>query len=203
MNGCLAFSTFPGFIKIEKLEEQFSEISPITGEFPSDVIRQNVPFEAFLEFGHDRLGKGQGSFCLIQEGESHRLMRCYEQSEPQSPAVPAKPASLQKAELLVAVDNQNGPADKTSRQRMNGEAALAVVQREREECLALVFQLGQERCQQRRLPRSVRSDDRPSPTGVAKAIDQGCGVQARWEVERNGSRTHGTSAKRILRSFGF
>ena len=147
MNSCLAFFTFPGFIKIEKLEEQFSEISPITGEFPSDVIRQNVPFEAFLEFGHDRLGKGQGGFRLIEEGESHRSMRCNKQSELPAPAVPAKPASLQKAELLVAVDDQNGSADKTVRPRMNGEAALAVVQREREECLALVLQFRQERCQ--------------------------------------------------------
>ncbi len=203
MNSCLPFSTFLSFIKVEKPEEQLSKITTMAGEFPSDVIRQDVSFEAVLEFVHDRLGKGQGGFRLIQQREFHRSMRCYEQSESPAPAMPAKPASFRNAELLVAVDDQNGSDGEISCRQMNGDATLAVVQREQEERLALVFQFKQKRCQQCRLPRPVGTDDRPPPLGGAKAIGQGRDVQVGEEMERNRSRTNAASAKWILRSVGF
>lgn len=62
MNVCLPAFTAPGFIKIEKPKKQLPEITSTAGELACNIVRQDPWLVAFLEPGHDRLGKRQCPF---------------------------------------------------------------------------------------------------------------------------------------------
>ncbi len=123
----LAPFTLPSFVKVEKGEQQFSQVRIALSERAGNIVRMHLRLKSVLHFRYDLLGQWQINSGLKKDGQPDRRMRRHQEPKPSPPAKPTDPEAGDPPKLLVSIDHKECIRGQMPYSAMFRQPALSIV----------------------------------------------------------------------------